>query len=173
MWAARAETAADEADRERLRADAAAAETEAAEDPHREVRDEAELSDPVLDAERDDVAATPDDPRPVAETAVPDVREISTPDATEHTDPAQRQRLPSADETAEAVARAQAALGEIAARQEADEAREAAEAARRDELARFAEQDRAAEVARRRTRTPSRLRQLRTSASHATACGGP
>ena len=80
------------------------------------------------------------------ETAVPDVREASRPDVTEHTDPAQRHRVPTADETAAAVARAQTALAEITARREADSAREAeGTASRREDLTRWAEDDRTAE----------------------------
>ena len=79
-----------------------------------------------------------------------DVRDTATRDATETTDPAERRRVPTADETAAAVARAQEALAEIAARAEADAAREARDAedhARREELTRWAEQDRATEQA--------------------------
>ena len=110
----------------------------------REVRDEHELAD-TNHAELARVAA-----EDTAETDVSDVRDTTTRAATESTDPAERRRVPTADETAEAVARAQVALAEIAARAEADAAREARDAedhARREELTRWAEQDRAAERA--------------------------
>ncbi len=144
-----------------------------AEDPHRVVSDDADLLDAADDlgeapeggakaaspAADDQAAAAAarvadttetvaEDAAPVAETAVPDVRDTSVTDASEHADPAQRHRVPTADETAADVARAQQALTEIEARREADaerEAREAAEDARRDELARWSEQDHAAE----------------------------
>ena len=148
-----------------------------AEDPHREVRDEAELTDPELtDTERADITEhTPattanetsaaadevmtqaavrlpavDRPDPVIETNVADIRDTAEPDSTERADPAQRHRVPTADETAAAVARAQAALAEIEARRAADaerEARDAEQAQRREELTRWAEQDHAAEPA--------------------------
>ncbi|MPZ64547.1 MAG: relaxase domain-containing protein [Pseudonocardiaceae bacterium] len=124
------------------------------EDPHRVVSDNAELldvaDDPVAAPVADTTEAVAEDAAPVAETAVPDVRDTSVTDASEHADPAQRHRVPTADETTADVARAQQALAEIEARREADaarEAREAAEGARREELARWSEQDHAAEQA--------------------------
>ncbi|MDT0348133.1 MobF family relaxase [Pseudonocardia charpentierae] len=100
---------------------------QAAEEPHREVTET-----DVADAARGTFAeAVPD----------PDLREISTTDATEHTDP-DRGHVLTSDEAALSVARAQTALAEIAARRAADEQREAAEQARRDELTHWAaEQD--------------------------------
>ncbi|MCA1676895.1 MAG: hypothetical protein LC799_33545, partial [Actinobacteria bacterium] len=82
----------------------------------------------------------------LTETAVPDIRETSTRDASEDADPSQRHRVPTADETTAAIARAQAALAELQARREADAAREA-EDARREQLIQWAEQDHAAEQA--------------------------
>ena len=143
---------------------------QAAEDEYRVVRDDAELIDAQSsdDVQHDDAAAdtavppevaepepawdrtAAERPEPVTEINVPDIRDVSEPDAAEHSDPAQRHRLPTADETAASVARAQTALAEIAARREADaerETRDAQEADRRDELARWAEQDPAAEQA--------------------------
>ena len=117
----------------------------AAEDEHRDITDDTELHDPA--AEHDHASADAVDAAgPVLETAVPDVRDTSTPDATEHTDPAQRHRVPTADETTAAVARAQTALAEITARHEADAAREAeGTASRREDLTRWAEDDRTTE----------------------------
>jgi len=120
-----------------------------AEDPHREVRDKHELADDqraVTEADAEEHATV----HPTLTTALPDVRDTSVADATEAQDPAQLRRVPTADETAAAVARAQTALAEIAARHEADAARDAEDAAaamHRDELARWAEQDRATEAA--------------------------
>jgi len=118
---------------------------QAAEDPHREITDDAELHDLPREHAPADAA---DAAKPILETALPDVREVSAPDAGEHADPTLRHRVPTADETAGSVARAQDALAEIEARREADAAREAEDAeqaTRREELTRWAEQDRAAE----------------------------
>jgi len=112
-------------------------------DADREVRDEHELAEA-------DAAREARDAEDTTETDVADVRDTTTRAATESTDPAERRRVPTADETAAAVARAQVALAEIAARAEADAAREARDAedhARREELTRWAEQDRPAERA--------------------------
>jgi len=124
---------------------------QAAEDPRREVRDEHELADvdASVSASATEPTAEHRTPEPVLETAAPDLRDTSVSEATETTDPAQRRRVPTADETAAAVARAQATLAEIEARREADaaqEAEETAHAARSEELARWAEQDRTAET---------------------------
>jgi conjugative relaxase-like TrwC/TraI family protein len=128
---------------------------QAAAEADRDIREEHELQAPAtLDRAADDCAYI--DPTDVAradrvlETPAPDVREISIPNSTEKADPAQRHRVLTADETADAVARAQAALAEIEARREAEaarEAHEAQEASRVKELARWAEQDQAAEEA--------------------------
>jgi hypothetical protein len=64
--------------------------------------------------------------------------------SSEHAEPAQRRRVLSRDETADAVARAQLALNEIAQRRQADAeraARESEEVARAEELARWSAQD--------------------------------
>ena len=82
-----------------------------------------------------------------AETEVPDVRDTSTPDPTETTDPTERRRVPAVDGTTLAVQRAQASLAEITQRHTADTARadqdtadrEAAETARREELTHWTE----------------------------------
>ncbi|MEJ7742321.1 MAG: hypothetical protein WKF73_07110, partial [Nocardioidaceae bacterium] len=125
---------------------------QAAEDPHREVRDEHELTDAEVDTRHlvEQPAAEREATAPILDTAVPDVRDTSAPDATEVADPAQLRRVPTADETAAAVARAQVALTEIESRREADAAREAEDTAqgqRREELARWAEEDRTTEAA--------------------------
>ena len=121
-------------------------------DLHCEIRDEHDLSEPDQhprlapdeahrDADIQDKPATADaadhlEPGQRAiqdEPAVRDIREISTPDSGEHADPAQRRRVPLPDETTATVARAQLALTEIDARQQA----EAAENARLAELAQW------------------------------------
>ena len=104
---------------------------QAAEDDEREIYDEHDFYEPVRDE-----AAT---------AAVPptDVRDGRS-HPSEHTEPAQRRRVLTLDETAEAVARAQAPLAEIAQRRQADAqraARESEEVARAEELARWAAHD--------------------------------
>lgn len=110
---------------------------QAAEDEVREISDAHDF----YDAAQDDAASA----------AVPptDVREGRA-DPSEHTEPAQRRRVLTLDETAEAVARAQVALAEIAQRRQADAervARDAEEVARAEELARWAAQDQTDDVA--------------------------
>ncbi|MDN5851252.1 MAG: AAA family ATPase [Actinomycetia bacterium] len=89
-------------------------------DRHREVRDEHEL----LDAGREPNPFAAD-AREIVESAVPDVRETSTPAAHERVDRPQRRRVATLDETAEAVRRAQDALAEIETRRAAEVARQA------------------------------------------------
>jgi len=125
---------------------------QAAEDPLREVRDEHDLTGAGIDPTRhlvEQPAAERGTASPILETAVPDVRDTSAPDATEVADPVQLRRVPTSDETAAAVARAQVALTEIESRREdaAREAEDAAQGHRREELARWAEEDRTTEAA--------------------------
>ncbi|OJY42326.1 MobF family relaxase [Pseudonocardia sp. 73-21] len=105
-------------------------------DTTREVRDEYDLH-PNDVVEHEPVERSADDTISGPE---PDIRETATPDPLEKQHPAQRRRVPPADETAEAVAGAQAALVEIRQRREAEEARaalEAEEEARRHDLSRW------------------------------------
>jgi hypothetical protein len=125
---------------------------QAAEDPYREIDHEAQLTDPDEHSAAADAAApgahpAAGRPEPLAETDVPDIRDATEPDAGEHADPAQRHRVPTAEESAATVARAQTALAEITARRHADAAREAADRdqQRREELTRWAEHDQATE----------------------------
>ena len=74
-----------------------------------------------LAGEGDDRRDVPGRSEVVGETAVPDIRETAVPDATEHRD-AEPGRIPSADETAAAVARAQEALAEARVRDQYDRA---------------------------------------------------
>ena len=132
-----------------------------AEDPHREITDEAELTDTTEQhaAERAAADTSPAAKQraveqtaeagalrkvnpPVAETAEPDLREAATaePVPTEE----DTVRVPTADETADSVTRAQRALAEIRAR-DAAEQREAAEQQRAEQLSRWHAQDQAAE----------------------------
>ncbi|MGD9525311.1 MobF family relaxase [Pseudonocardia sp.] len=118
----------------------------------------AEQADADLDREiHEDYELADDEPRDVDQTRSPDrrthitveqppvdIRDTATVDLTEHTDPTARRRVPTVDEAAEAVARSQAALAEIAARHDTDSARaqrEATEQARLDELVRWHHDD--------------------------------
>jgi len=83
-------------------------------DTERQVTAEHELA-----GEGDDRRGVPGRSEVVVETAVPDIRETAVPDATEHRD-AEPGRIPSADETAVAVARAQEALAEARVRDQYD-----------------------------------------------------
>ncbi len=116
-----------------------------AEDPHREITSEHDLADvqrqrtedlatvpPELDAERDFLA----------DTEHADVRKLAAEEPAAEAD--ESVRVPSADETAESVRRAQRALAEIAERTAADQAREVEEA-RAAQLARWHADDLAAE----------------------------
>jgi hypothetical protein len=120
------------------------AEAQRADDAHRRIAAEADLTD--LASQRDaDVRAVEEKPHAdAAQTAVPDIREVAA------VEPAQAAedvvRVPTADETAAAVARAQRALAEIDQRRVADE-RRAAEEARAEQLARWHETDRAEQAA--------------------------
>jgi conjugative relaxase-like TrwC/TraI family protein len=145
--------------------------SEQAEDPHREITSEAELVDtaeqrvgfeataehqPAADAEiaepvdqateeLDEIDAPgPEEPQPVTETGVPDVRD----DAEAEPAPVSEDdvRVPSADETADSVQRAQRALAEIGARHALEE-REAADHQRAEQLVRWHADDQAVEHA--------------------------
>ncbi|MFD8500137.1 MobF family relaxase [Amycolatopsis sp. NPDC059657] len=112
---------------------AAHAEATAAEDVHRDVVDEADLAD-VVEQRAVDTAAVEPLPHPdAAETGVDDVRDIA--DGEPAVVSAQEVRVPSAEETADTITRAQRALREIAARQAMEE-NHAAEEAQAAELAR-------------------------------------
>jgi hypothetical protein len=97
-------------------------------DLDREIRDEHDLHQPNLE-----LAAVADGP----ELDIEDIRDRSTPHVHEHADPDERRRVPTADETAEVVHRAQAALHAIALRARTDSAREAEETHRLEELGRW------------------------------------
>ena len=106
----------------------------------REIREDYELEhavDDQVDALDDDRTQVQVEPTPA------DLRETATPDPTEKQHPAQRRRVPAIDETTTAVAAAQAALAEVAQRQQADAkraAREAEENDRREDLTRWHQQ---------------------------------
>lgn len=99
---------------------------------------EADLHDPVREDTHRALGAPAKD---AAETVVPDIRDTSVRDATEDTDAARRQRVPTAAETNASIARAQTALAEITARREAEAARLAEEDSRREQLNRWHQHD--------------------------------
>jgi hypothetical protein len=103
-----------------------------AEDPHRRITDDADLADVVgrRDADTRSVGA---EPAAGGETAFPDIRDLSADEPT--TGGEDDIRIPSSDETAATIQRAQRALNEIHQRRAAEE-RHAAEQARADQLAR-------------------------------------
>jgi conjugative relaxase-like TrwC/TraI family protein len=143
----RARRAADGREDEQVTAEewlAAHAEDTHAADVERVVADEVDLAD-VVEQRAEDLAAVEPEPHvDAAETAVEDVRVVA--EAEPPVVEADQIRVPSADETAETIARAQRALAEIQARQAADEQR-AADEARAEELARWAADDAATEAA--------------------------
>jgi hypothetical protein len=111
---------------------------QADEDAHREIRDEADLTD----TERDRTPARHLPPvGETVETAVADIRDTATADSAEARGPVERNRVPTVDDTAAAIARAQAALAEITTRQADDARREAEEQTRREQLTYWARED--------------------------------
>ncbi|HVK20933.1 MAG TPA: MobF family relaxase [Actinokineospora sp.] len=117
---------------------AAHAEAMAEADPDRQVAADHDLVD-VVEERADELAAVEPEPHPdAAETDVEDVRVIA--ETEPPVDESDIVRVPSADETAETIARAQRALAEIQARQDAD-AQRAADEARAEQLARWAAAD--------------------------------
>ncbi|MGH3847033.1 MAG: hypothetical protein ACRDS0_37280, partial [Pseudonocardiaceae bacterium] len=106
------------------------AEQAAAEAAVVEVADE-EVADPELEQGRAELDSEPVAVRPVtetglAETAVTDIRETSTPDVHEY-DPEQRRRVPPMADTREKVERAQGAVAEMEARTRLDAAADLSE----------------------------------------------
>jgi hypothetical protein len=95
-------------------------------DQFREIRDEFDIADTDEAELRAPICEDIDQESPV-DARIPDIRDTSTTDAGERTDSTERHRVPTVDETAEAVGRAQAALAEIAAREEAERAQQAAD----------------------------------------------
>jgi hypothetical protein len=125
-------------------------EAQAADDPHREITDEAELAEFQQQRDAEHAAAEPldlkterqaEEPAAQAETQVPDVRDIA---AAEPRPDEEAIRVPSSDELARSVEQAQRAIAEMAARHAADEAREAEES-RAAQLARWHAADQAVE----------------------------
>lgn len=127
----------------------------AAEDAARRADDEHHaIGEHDLELDRDDPRADAGRGSTIEPDAA-DIRDTTTPDPTERAEPAQRRRVPAADEAAAALDRAQRALAEITDRQHA-EAAAAAHAAEREpdddtrlaELARWADDDRTSDMER-------------------------
>ena len=107
----------------------------------REIHDDYELDQPDTDDRAAALADADRDGQVRIEPAPADIRDTATPDPTEKLHPAARRRVPVTDETTAGVARAQAALAEVAQRQQADAERAAheaeEEASRRADLTRW------------------------------------
>jgi hypothetical protein len=105
-----------------------------AEDAHRVITDEAELVDVAEQRATDRDTLDDGSPRGVAETDIDDLRQVAAAEPKPPED--DTVRVPSADETAHSIARAQRALTEIEHRRTLDQAR-AADEARSQQLARW------------------------------------
>jgi hypothetical protein len=113
---------------------AAQAEAQHAEDQHRQITDESDLTDITTERATDEHLTHPAPHADAAETAAPDIRDVAAaepPQTGEDT-----VRVPTAAETADTITRAQRALAEIEQRRIQDE-RAAAEQARADQLNRW------------------------------------
>jgi conjugative relaxase-like TrwC/TraI family protein len=113
-----------------------------AEDPHREITDEADLAEVANRRSRDVHAVEQPAHRETSRSDQPDIRDLAACEPS--TTGEDRVHVPTADDTAESIQRAQRALAEIAQREAADEAREAEET-RAAQLARWHVDDQAAE----------------------------
>jgi hypothetical protein len=122
-----------------------------AEDAHRHVTDETDLADVNAQREADLRAVDHSLPTGAVEPPAPDIRQVAA------EEPAQvdedHVRVPTAEETADIVARAQRALAEMERRRAAEE-QHAAEEARAEQLARWHADDHAAEAERAHQRDP-------------------
>jgi hypothetical protein len=117
---------------------------QAVEDRHRQITDEYDLADVAQQRDADHRAVEPAPSADAAETAVADIREhgMDEPERAPRADD-DWTRVPTADETADSITRAQRALAELEARH-AEEQRRAAEEARSDQLSRWHANDLAA-----------------------------
>jgi len=111
-------------------------------DDHLQVTDETDLADVAAEREADRRDLDRGPHRDAAETGLADIRDRTDGDPRRGRE--DEVRVPSADETTDALRRAHRALAEIRAR-EADDARRATQDARTDQLARWHQQDRVAE----------------------------
>jgi conjugative relaxase-like TrwC/TraI family protein len=120
----------------------------AADDQHRELSGEHELSDVAAQCEADLRVIQPAPPADVADTDVPDVRDLAAGEGKRPTrDEHDWTRVPTADQTADSITRAQRALAEMQRRDAADQRRQHEEQ-RVAQLARWHHDDVASEQAR-------------------------
>lgn len=112
----------------------------------RPIVDEHDFADVVAQRAADQAAAEPAPSADAAETAVPDLRQVAEDESDAHRNEDQV-RVPTADETAAAVARAHRALAEMEDRDEADQQRQAEEDERAAQLARWHANDHAVDQA--------------------------
>jgi conjugative relaxase-like TrwC/TraI family protein len=112
-------------------------------DDQREITDETDLADVAAQREADRRAVGREPHRDAAETGLVDIRDTARDVRRGRED---QVRVPTADETTDALRRAHRALAEIRARG-VDDARRAADDARTEQLARWHQHDRAAERA--------------------------
>jgi len=113
-------------------------------DDHLQVTDETDLADVAAQRETDRRAVDREPHRDAAETGLADIRDRTDGDPRRGRE--DQVRVPTADETTDALRRAHRALAEIRAR-EADDALRAAHDARTEQLARWHQQDRVVEQA--------------------------
>src|SRR5439155_24128197 len=97
-----------------------------ADDTHPQITDAIDLADITAGRPADEQATRPDPHPDAAGTALPDIRDTAAPEPPQRGEDAVR--VPSADETADAIARAQRALAEIEQRRLHDERAAAPEA---------------------------------------------
>jgi conjugative relaxase-like TrwC/TraI family protein len=114
---------------------------DAAEDPHREIRGEAELDDVQQQRAAEHQAVEPRPHPDAAETNVEDIRETAAREPQHGGE--DHLRVPTSGETADSIRRAQRALAEVRARDAADRKREA-DQARSTQLNRWHQHDRQA-----------------------------
>jgi hypothetical protein len=114
-------------------------------DDHLTITDETDLTDVAAQREADHRAVGCEPHRDAAETGLADIRDTAHPDPRRGAE--DQVRVPTADETTDALRRAHRALAEIRARDVDDARRRAADEARTEQLARWHQHDRAAEQA--------------------------
>jgi len=119
--------------------DDARRDADSAEDPHREIRDDADLDDIRQQRAADHQAVEPRPHPTAAETNVKDIRETAAGEA--RRDGEDQVRVPTSAETTDSVRLARRALAEVRAR-DADEHKRESEQARTDQLNRWHQHDR-------------------------------
>lgn len=141
-----ADTADDTTTAEQFLADQRAGQAE--DDRHRDITSEHELADVVEHRDAELRIVEPEPPARAAETNVPDIRELAAREPKRaHRAEVDWSRVPTADQTADSIARAQRALAELEQRHQ-DDQRRCDEEARARQLSDWHHQDRAADQAR-------------------------